>query len=665
MAIVKMRKLNLIAMSYDKDKILDALQRTNAAEITLHAEIADTIIPEGNREELSAYLHDTEATLQLLSSSIERYERNNNIKSDLLKDGFDVSYTEFVAAGSQKEAVDGLILRIKSLFDEQTRIKAELSAATRAQQSAKVYQGLEKPFSAFGDTLHTQGRLGVVPLSQKDGLLNALAETELCACEILFEREEGAVVYAVSHKSVAQKLDEILSLFGFIACQYNGAETGKTLYERLCAEEKSVFTALEQNERTVYALKDEIRLLKVYCDYLNFAFEKEEMSERLRATQKTVWLQAYVPEPSEKTVEEELKKTLDCVYMEFTDPTQEDTPPTLLKNNSIVSNFEGITNTYSAPHYREFDPNTVMAFFYSLFMGFIIGDAGYGLLMFLGGGYLWWKNRARPTGLSRLAGAFSVGGIFAIIWGILFNSLFGFMILPKTVMPNPQTDMWSLMGISVPSVLLIAMLIGVVQLFAGYMCRAVQEWRRGNIADGIFDGVTWAIFSVGVGLAIIGLIEEAKLPVFTTVGGVTAGASLLIAMITAGRKEKALGKLTKGFGAAYGIINYASDILSYARLYGLMLSGAVIAQIIAGYSGDFIVSGNVLLAVLGVVLLIVGNAFNLVMNLLGAYIHDARLQYVEFYGRFYEGDGDLFRPLGSQHKYIYLLPAMQEKSQNE
>jgi len=252
-----------------------------------------------------------------------------------------------------------------------------------------------------------------------------------------------------------------------------------------------------------------------------------------------------------------------------------------------------------------------------------------------------------------------------IIWGILFNSLFGFMILPKTVMPNPQTDMWSLMGISVPSVLLIAMLIGVVQLFAGYMCRAVQEWRRGNIADGIFDGVTWAIFSVGVGLAIIGLIEEAKLPVFTTVGGVTAGASLLIAMITAGRKEKALGKLTKGFGAAYGIINYASDILSYARLYGLMLSGAVIAQIIAGYSGDFIVSGNVLLAVLGVVLLIVGNAFNLVMNLLGAYIHDARLQYVEFYGRFYEGDGDLFRPLGSQHKYIYLLPAMQEKSQNE
>ena len=95
--------------------------------------------------------------------------------------------------------------------------------------------------------------------------------------------------------------------------------------------------------------------------------------------------------------------------------------------------------------------------------------------------------------------------------------------------------------------------------------------------------------------------------------------------------------------------------MSYARLYGLMLSGAVIAQIIATYSAQFIASGNIALILLAVVLLIVGNGFNLVMNLLGAYIHDARLQYVEFYGRFFEGEGELFTPLGSNQKYIYLL----------
>jgi V/A-type H+-transporting ATPase subunit I len=167
--------------------------------------------------------------------------------------------------------------------------------------------------------------------------------------------------------------------------------------------------------------------------------------------------------------------------------------------------------------------------------------------------------------------------------------------------------------------------------------------------------VLWAIFSVGLALAIVGFVEEANLPFLATYGGITAGVALGLAVITAGWKEKFFGKFTKGFGAAYGVINYASDILSYARLYGLMLSGAVIAQIIATYGGGFIVSGNILLVILGVVIMLVGHAFNLVMNLLGAYIHDARLQYVEFYGRFFEGEGELFAPLGSSQKYVYLL----------
>jgi V/A-type H+-transporting ATPase subunit I len=146
-----------------------------------------------------------------------------------------------------------------------------------------------------------------------------------------------------------------------------------------------------------------------------------------------------------------------------------------------------------------------------------------------------------------------------------------------------------------------------------------------------------------------------QLPKFAMIGGITAGVSLALAVVLAGRHEKSFGKLTKSFGSLYGIINYASDILSYARLYGLMLSGAVIAQIIATYGGGFIVSGNILLVILGVVIMLVGHAFNLVMNLLGAYIHDARLQYVEFYGRFFEGEGELFAPLGSSQKYVYLL----------
>ncbi len=660
MAIVKMRKLNLVAMAYDQDEILDALQRTNAAEVSVHKDVENTVIVESECEELKEYLSSTEAALSALSLAVDRYEKERGEKSDALKDGFDVPYSEFMSILEKKEEVDKITAAVQTLSDERNAYKAELASLSRAITVAKIYSGLTMPFSAYSGSTHTLGRLGTVANSARDGFAAALEELPLCAYKLCASDTEQALFYITAHKSAAVETESVLSEFGFSSCPYTGEKTGKEFYAELSAEEEGLRASLNENEATMYALKENIRLLKVYLDHLYYLVEKAETAKKLRTTQKTLLLQAYVPEMAEEEVGQALREVSGAVYFEFSNPTEEDTPPTLLKNNGIVSNFESITNTYSVPSYREFDPNTIMAFFYSLFMGFIIGDMGYGILMLFGGGYLWLKNRARPTGMSRLAGAFAVGGIFAIVCGALFNSLFGFAFLPFTVMPNAQSDMWSFVGIQVPAVLIIAMLIGIVQLFAGYICKAVQEWRRRDIAEGIFSGITWASFSVGVALAIVGLTEELHLPILAKIGGIWAGISLLLAIVTAGHKEKFFGKFTKGFGAAYSVINYASDILSYARLYGLMLSGAVIAQLIAQYSAQFIVSGNVAMIALGVFLLVAGNAFNLVISLLGAYIHDARLQYVEFYGRFYEGDGEMFTPLGSKQKYVYLLPAKNE-----
>ncbi|MBQ8429266.1 MAG: V-type ATP synthase subunit I [Clostridia bacterium] len=660
MAIVKMRKLHLIAMSYDKDAVLNALQRTAAAEVTLHTETESTVPLVFEDEELRNYLLSVENALESLAKAVAD---RLSAKAELLKDGFDVTYSEFLSAKERQSEVDELVAKITALTDEKNRLKGELAKLVKQKETAEIYAFLNLPFIVYAATANTRCRMGFLPATAKDALLNALSETELCGVQVLNETTNGTVLCVVCHKDATSETDGILSTYGFTDCPYSGEKSGAQIYGELCEKIRQTQTALTENEEGLFSLKDNVRLLKVYCEYLAFALEKKMTDEKLRATESTFLLQAYVPEPSEELVKTELQNASGAVFMEFSDPTEEDEPPTLLQNNSLVANFEGITNTYSAPNYREFDPNTVMAFFYSLFMGFIIGDAGYGLLMLLIGGYLWWKYRARPTGMSRLAGAFAIGGVFAVIWGLLFNSVFGFAVLPATaqVIPSAQdfSVMWSFVGIRVPPVLIIAMVTGITQLFAGYLCKAFQCWRRGRFWDGVCEGVLWAIFSVGVALAIVGLTEEANLPVLATVGGITAGVSLALAILTAGRHEKFFGKFTKGFGAAYGIINYASDILSYARLYGLMLAGAVIAGIIAQYGGGFVVSGNPLMAALGIFLLVAGNLFNLVISLLGAYIHDARLQYVEFYGRFYEGDGELFKPLGSERKYIYLVPEKQ------
>ena len=663
--IAKMRKLNLAAMRYDKDAILDALQKTRAAEITLHEEAENTTIPAKDDAALLSRASDVESALSSLTKEAEDYQRDHSLKTNLLKDGFDVSYSRFMAMKDCGEKADSILRENGRLTAEKAALKAEYAAAEREEKIAGIYAFSNVPFAQFRGTKKAEISLGAIPAAKEEDFL-AIAKKEENDTYFAFEKlggTENFAVYAVAYlKSEKEKAEAILSSASFSYCPYaaqktEDAETGKSLYERTLQKKEETEKALKKNAEEFYALAKEIPFLKTYSDYLAYEIEKENVSDDMRVTERAFLLEAYVPEEMTETVRAALEETTGACYYDFSEPTEGDNPPTLLKNDKIVRNFEDITNMYSVPNSREFDPNTVMGFFYALFMGFIIGDMGYGLAMMIGGGLLWYKNRARESGMKRLSAVFAFGGVFAVIWGVLFNSLLGLQVLPFTVMPDMQSDMWSLAGVNVPSVLVISMEIGVAQIFVGYICRAVQCWRRGDVWGGIFDGVVWAIFSVGVCLAIIGFIEESNLPALRKIGGITAGVSLLVAMLTAGRKEKFFGKLTKGFGAAYGVINYASDILSYARLYGLLLSGAVIANIVSSYAMGFITGGNAIVAVLGVLLMIAGHIFNLAMSLLGAYIHDARLQYVEFFGRFFEGEGELFTPLGSTQKYVYLLPA--------
>lgn len=655
MAIAEMRKLNLAAMSYEKDKILNALQRTGAVEVKTHSELECTVPVPTDCEGLRSALLSAEAALGILAAAAEDYIRENKLKSDLVKDGFDVPYSEFMAARGKKEEIEGVIARVNALTDEKNRLNTDLAKTARAIQTAKIYSAVTSPLSDYTDTPHAAVRLGVLPLTARESFRQGLAGVALADCAELAADEEQVLVLVVSHKSAVGETDGLLASLGFAPCPFVGGKSGAEVYTQLQGERERLELGLRENALNLFTLHGELRSLKVYCDFLGFELEKAELNEKFLATERTFLLEAYVPSGAEQSVEAELKEATGAVYFEFSEVPADEMPPTLMKNNAVVSNFETITNMYSPPNAREFDPSTVMGFFYSVFLGFIMADIGYGLMMLLGGGAIYYKTRSRDSGLKRLSGVFAIGGIFAIIWGLLFNSLFGisFSFLP-TVMPDAQNDMWTIAGIRVPAVLVVSLLIGVVQLFAAYACKALQSWRKGKILDGVCDGATWMVFSVGAFLAIVGFIDEMGAASLIPVGGILAAVGLVAAMLTAGRKEKVIGKFTKGFGAAYSVINYASDILSYARLYGLMLSGAVIAQIVSQYAVGFITGGNVIVAVLGVLLMIVGHVFNLAMSLLSAYIHDARLQYMEFYGKFFEGDGELFAPLGSRHKYIYL-----------
>lgn len=657
MAIAEMCKLNLVALEYERDKILNALQQTRALEIKQHEVLENTDNLQLDSSEITRKIGETEGALATLAAEISAYCREKKVESDALADGFDLSYTDFLNAVDLEGEVDGFIARITALAEQKRALQSEQTTLSRTLEAAKPYSSLTGNFAAFRDSAHAVIKLGTLPAAGLEALKNC--EEPLFAFDVLNEYEGGALVLAAFHRSCDG--GEILSAAGFSLCPFKEG-TGEELNKNTTARLEEIKRDLAACAEEFYSLSPAVKTLKIYSDFLSFELEKASLAEKMRATQATFLLEGYVPADEKEVVSAAVEGVTKACWMQFSEPSEEEIPPTLYRNNAIISNFETITDTYSPPSSREFDPNTIMAFFYSLFLGFIMADVGYGILMILGGGLIYFKTRSRPTTMTRLGGVFAVGGVFAIIWGFLFNSVFGIALGYKPVIPDAQSAMWSLAGINVPAVLVISLELGVFQLCAGYICRAVQCLRRGQILDAICDGVFWALFSVGVGLAIVGFVEEANVSELSLVGGIMAGVSLALAVLTAGRHEKLLGKFTKGFGAAYGVINYASDILSYARLYGLMLSGAVIAQIVSGFavtgmngSVGFLVSGNPLLVILGVVILLIGHAFNFAISLLGAYIHDARLQYVEFYGRFFEGEGELFAPLGSKHKYVRLI----------
>lgn len=654
-----MSKINLVALDYDRDGILNALQRTQATEIKLQSETENTAPIETDTEALRDRLARAEAALGVLLSRVENYYKDNKIKSDNLGE-VEIRYYEFIAARDSAEATEELISRINSLLDDEREQLAELAKLQRVLSSAKIYSGFKYPLHTE-NSAHTSVRLGTVPAQQRESFAKAAEGVSLLSYKFMASDGESELIMLAAHKAAEAEVYDLLQGAGFTACPFDETKTGEELYLSLKDKEREISENIAQIKSEILSFETRIRELKIYCDFVGFELEKAEQAANMRKTDTTFLLEAYVPVDCQEGVKRAIDGATDTVWYAFSKPTEEDEPPTLLKNNKVVKNFEAVTDMYSPVNYREFDPNTVMAFFYSLFLGFIMGDVIYGLLMFAVGGFIWLRSK-RETGMKKLAGVFAAGGVFAVFWGILFNSFLGINALPFTVMPDAQSANYTVMGIRIPSVLIISMLIGMVHMCAGYICRAVQCWRRDDIWGGIFDGVSWAAFMIGAMLAVVGFVEEFRLSALAIAGGIIAGGSLLLAMLTAGRKEKALGKVTKGFGAAYGVINILSDVLSYARLYGLMLSGAVIAQIISGFvvtgyngSEPFLFSGNPLLIILGIFLMIVGHLFNLAIGLLGAYIHDSRLQYIEFYGKFYEGDGRLFTPLGSQTKYTYLV----------
>ncbi len=646
MAIAEMSRMKLVGIKSEEEKILAALHKTCSVQIIS----SDSANEQPNTDGFAEKFDRLSFACDFLFNNVNRIAKNDKTCEPVKEEIYGVTYDGFISALSLEEVINPIVQDLYDISEKSMDLRAERASLNNEMNAYKPFIGLKSKFSVFKDTKDTRVVLGTMkPIQAK-----AFSEGDYpCVVSIECLDSYSAVVTVVYHVKDESEVLALLTTYGFSRCNLSGDFTAKEKSEELKARIKKTDKELLVLDEKILFYKDRLKDMKILLDRYSFELEKGKNKNGFSTTDSTFLMEAYVPTEATERVEQELKNIGAKVYTQFTAIPKDEFAPTLMKNKKVTRQFEFVTNLYSPPKYGTIDQNFIMMIFFSVFMGFIMADMGYGVIMMIGG-YVMAKKIGRDTGVARLCNIVAIGGIFTLLFGVLFDSFFGYGLLrqigllSEPIMPDAINHKLNVAGISVPTLLLLSLGMGVVQIMASLLMKAAASFSDGKILDGIFDGVVWAVFLGGLILLVLDLSGITH--GLTMVSAIIMGVSVVIGAATAGRHEKGFGKVSKSFSAVYGLINYMSDILSYARLYGLMLSGAQIAQIVTSMALPMMHGA---MSIVGVLILIIGHVFNLAMGLLGAYIHDSRLQYIEFYGRFYEGEGELFQPFGTKFDNVY------------
>ena len=552
-----------------------------------------------------------------------------------------VTQTEFLS-GTAADRARAASARVSELVQTASQLQAEEGRLLAKQASLVPWKGLDMPLELTG-TVHTAFLPGVCPAAADLGALRqALGETACELLEISADKQQRYCLLVCHRAEEAQALD-ILRTRGFSAVSFQGL-TG-TPAENLRRLEGELQENRGRQAETADALRKsgaDWDTLRLYADRLRSDTALEEGNENLLTDGTILFFEGWAPADRLQGVGA-LLDHLGCAW-EAEDPKADEYPdvPVRLRNNWFSRPLNMVTDMYALPVYGSLDPNPLMAPFFILFYGIMMADMGYGLLMLAMGLFLW-KKKVRGT-MDYMGGLLVLCGISTFVVGALTGGFFGDFLSQLAKLIDPKST-FALPYLFTPltdtmAILIGSLVLGFVQILTGMVISFVKKARDGHIMDGIWDEGTWWVIFLGGGLAVLGIGNVAGYPAVLILG-------ILMLIIGSSRNAKGFGKVTSVFGAVYnGVTGYFSDIMSYSRLMALMLSGSIIASVFNQLGA---VTGNVIAFV---IISALGNALNFALNLLGCYVHDLRLQCLEFFNRFYESGGKPFRPLAYQTNYV-------------
>ena len=649
-----MKSVRIIALRQDRKRLLEHLQDSALIQIQKSEKSRDGF----KRVDLSSQTQVFERNVNLSEQALKILNSISPEKGGMLasfKGRREVDPDEIGVIASKSKDVIAVCSRIVELDKkrsdndaEQLRIKTQLA-------QLEAWQKLDIPLNTT-ETQSTAVFIGSFPQKYDEAeLKKAIAAENAKLCfELEIQHSEQLMTCTVIFvpKSQKQMAEETLRALSFARPMSPTSKIPKVKAEKL--REKSE-RLTKENEKALEEIETFVEKrgdIQTTQDYFRIRADKYNVINNLDHSKYVFIIEGFVPEEDCEKLEALCERVATCT-VEFSDAGED--APVKLKNNKFAEPAQGILTMYSPPGKTDIDPTPVLAFFFYFFFGMMFSDAGYGILMVIAT-TLMIKIFKPDKKMKNNLKLFQFCGVSTTLWGLVFGSIFGdapaalynyftgASVTMKQLLPwptlDPQKDALLLMVVSIA--------FGLVHILIGMGCKFIVCAKQKDWGGAFFDTGLWMLLLVGIAVLAIGMLT---IPVLTTVGAVIAIGCAVGLVLTQGRSKKGIvGKAIGGLASLYDITSYISDLLSYSRLLALGLTTGVMAQVFNMLST--MMGKSVVGFIFMLVIFIVGHLVNIGLNALGSYVHTMRLQYVEMFGKFYEGGGNEFQPFSLQSKYI-------------
>ena len=641
-----MDRVEIYGLNKNRKQILEFLHRL---EIMEFSEVSGQDI---EKKDTIQYISQFDSYIATAGQAISILQKYSPEKGGLFskRESFDTD--RYSMDKDEINRVDKYVRRViknrRSIKDNEESIGKIMAK----QEVLEPYKDLDIPMQ-ISSTSKTFIKIGTLDGEwDKERIIKSFMEEEVDTIhiEIVKATKQKTYVWLIYPKESDNKVTEVFRKIGFVQPTFSlSHHTPKKKIEVLEEAKKALLSENEGYEKDLELCAEYMDDIKLFYDHLVMRREKYEALSKVGMTKNTFIMKGYIP----SELVSEIRKEIEEKYSGYvvSAPAEGDDVPIAFSNNGFASPVEGITSDYSMPSSKDIDPNPIMSFFYYWFFGMMFSDAGYGLLLMIVCGLLGFGNFMEKK-KRKMFKMFFYCGVSTTFWGVMYGSFFGDMIatVSKTFGDGSVAFTPILMDpVKKPlELLILSVAFGMIHIVTALFIKFYMLWRDKHKLDAIFDVGFWILVLVGASIMAAGM--GLGISILSTIGIAMAIVGAIGLVLTQGCSSKnIIGKLFGGILSLYDITSYVGDILSYSRLMALGLATGVIASVINVLGS---LGGNTFVGLIAyIVISIAGHALNFAINMLGAYVHTNRLQYVEFYQKFYEGGGRKFNPLSMNTKY--------------